>query len=765
MNRSHHLLGSTALCVALWAAGVPALAQAQAQSPGVLDEVVVTASRREESVQKAAASVTAISATRLAESGITEARQLQQVAPSLVVSVGQSESVASQFRLRGIGTSGAQVGFEGSVGVYLDGAYITRGGIATSDLLDVKRVEVVRGAQGTLYGKNTSAGVITIFSNEPTFDWSGYLFGSVGNLNARRVEGAVGGPIVDDRLAFRIAGAYSVRDGYVKNYDGREFNDRNRYMLRGQLLWAPTDATSLRLIADYAEKDEACCQTIQSISSAATATISRIPGAIMAPLNGYSSTVDADLASGIKQTGFTALFDHDLGWANLKVVGSTRSFKSHDNTDGDGTVFDIAPIKDLVIDDQTSSLEVQLAGSTDRVDWLLGVYGFKSDVSTSQRQVFGVDAGRFYAALTGANPAFYPVGAGDQRFSFNQSGSGESVFTHNIIKLTDDLKLTVGARYLVEEKKGYGFTLSDGNRIYTATDVLPARCRAPTPPGVARALCPVNPTGGDFDDQAATGTIGLSYQVTPDHLVFGNISSGYKAGGINAARDARGAPPVNPALVNGTFKPEKVVSYEAGVKTQWLDHRLTVNATAFYMTFEDLQLQIRDIVTNAFNVTNAGSAVSRGVEVETYIQPIQDLNLGASVAYIDAQYGSDVADASLRNRQIGNAPKWTVQANASWGHDLTADWRLLVSGNARYVSAYNANSALLPGNVQKAFTVANARIGVRNEPLDLTVGLWVNNIGDTYYASLRSGLPNQTGAHGLFVAEPRTYGVDIRKAF
>lgn len=737
-----------------------------ASDSSVLDEVVVTASRRTESVQKAPAAITAISSDRLVQSGVTEARQLSQVAPSLVVAVGQSESVSAQFRLRGIGTAGGQVGFEGSVGVYIDGAYIARGGIATSDLLDVKRVEVVRGAQGTLYGKNTSAGVITIFSNEPTFDWSGYGSVSLGNFNARRLEGAVSGPIIDDKLAFRLSAVSSQRDGYVTNIaDGRKFSDRDRYILRGQLLFQPTDRTSLRLIADYAEKDEACCAPLYGTQSAATTRLGAL-GAIIPPANDYYASLDGKLSAELEQSGLVAILNHDLGWGKLQITGSTRRFESLDSQDGDATTLRVSSIDDVVIKDETSSIEAQLSGTYGRVDWLFGVYAFRSKLHNGQSQTFGPDAGRAYNALApAANPAFYPVGAGDVLFSFDQKGDGQSIFTHNIINVTDDLRLTVGARYLREEKDGYGFTLSDGGRIYGPGDVLPARCRAPTPAGLARALCPVNPIGGSFEDEAATGVLGLAYDISDDILTFASVSTGYKAGGINAARDARGAPPLNPLSVNGTFQPEKVIAYEAGIKTQWFDRRLTLNATAFYMEFTDLQVQIRDVVTNAFTVTNAGSVVSQGVELEALARPVQDLTLGTNLAIVDAQYGSDLTDPSLRSRHLGQSPRYVAQGFITYERDIGADWRALGTVNARYLSTYNANTTLLPGNVQPSYTTVNARLSFSHDAKGLTIGVWGNNLTDEYYGAIRSAFPNQAGASAVFPGEPRTYGIDIRKSF
>jgi iron complex outermembrane recepter protein len=625
---------------------------------------------------------------------------------------------------------------------------------------------VVRGAQGTLYGKNTSAGVITIFSNEPTFDWSGYGYLSVGDYQARRIEGAISGPILGDKLAFRLSGALSQRDGYITNLtDGRKFADRDRYLLRGQLLFQPSEDTSLRLIADYAEKDEACCAPVYSVQSGATATIGRLGGVIPRP-NGYAVAFDGPLSSQIEQSGFTAILNHDFGWGRLQVTGATRRFESLDAQDGDATSLDATVIADIAIKDTTSSLEAQLSGTAGRVDWLVGAYAFRSKLHNGQRQTFGTQAGRLYNGLVpAANPAFYPVGGGDVLFSFDQKGDGQSLFTHNIVHLTDALRLTVGARYLREEKDGSGFTLGDGGRIYGAQDVLPARCRAPTPPGLARALCPVNPIGGSFQDESATGTLGLAYDVTEDVLLFTSVSTGYKAGGINAARDARGAPPVNPASVNGTFQPEKVTAYEAGIKSQWFDRRLTLNATAFYMEFKDLQVQTRDVVTNAFTVSNAGSVVSQGLELEATAQPVDGLTLGGNLAVIDAQYGDDVSEASLRSQHLGQSPRYVGQAFVTYTRPITADWAATANVNARYLSRYNANTTLLPGNVQEAYTTVNARLSITDAERGLTFGLWGNNLTDEYYGALRSAYPNQAGAFALFPGEPRMWGVDVRKTF
>jgi outer membrane receptor protein involved in Fe transport len=216
--------------------------QMPAYAERIVEEIVVTATKREQSIQDIPIAVSAFSGADLSARGITEVDQLMQVSPSLFINTSNSSTNGGTMRIRGIGTTGNNVGLESAVGFFVDGVYRSRSGQALNDLVDVERVEVLRGPQGTLFGKNTSAGAVHVITKKPEWRYGGTAGIGAGNLSSLEADASFTGPLIEDALAFRIAGSYRERDGYYDDIDSSdEYSDRDRYSLKGQLLWTPTD--------------------------------------------------------------------------------------------------------------------------------------------------------------------------------------------------------------------------------------------------------------------------------------------------------------------------------------------------------------------------------------------------------------------------------------------------------------------------------------------------------------------------------------------
>lgn len=754
------------------AAGAPLAAPESAvETAAVADargDIIVTATKRSESLQRIPIAITAISGGELATSGVIDARALPQITPSLFISTSTSESAGTQVRLRGVGTSSNNAGFEGSVGIFEDGVYINRPGEALSDLMDVKRVEVLRGPQGTLYGKNTTTGVINIITNEPTFRWSGDAFASYGNYDAVRIGGAISGPIVDERIAFRLSGLYNRRDGYAKDIAGnRDLQGRDRYQLRAQLLLKPTDRLAIRIIGEAQHKDEACCEASYIALGTGSANIIALGGTVLDPAdeaNRYRVALNGPMKSTVFARALTVIANWDLGPVQAKLTYGHRFFKSSDSYDSDNTDLDILNVNNQALRDRLDTLEAQFTGTLGPAELLLGAFAYDNSIDATQATVFGVDAGRFYNRLSGgvAPASYYPAGAGDTSQTFSQSGRGISIFTHDSIELTKGLKATLGLRWLTEEKTGSGVLYTDGVAGSFGM-ALPIRCRPPVPVA-ARAFCPANPIGGKFSDSHWTYALGLSYEPTDGTLLFANFSTGYKGGGINAAKDARGPTTINPSLVNGTFQPETVKSYEVGFKTRAFNRLLTLNATAFLMDFKNFQFQTRDQTTLSTQVQTAAGVRSKGVELELAVNPLPGLSVGGNVSYILAKYSQATSDVTLAGQRLGNSPEWTVQPFVTYSTDIFGDWKATANVNARHVSSYTANVTLLAGNFQPAYTLVNASLTLDNSS-KLSVSVFLNNAFDQYYATLRTQAPLQANTFIAFPGERRTYGVTVRKSF
>jgi outer membrane receptor protein involved in Fe transport len=416
----------SAACLAL---GVPGMAFAQEAPQGEDSadaEIVVTAQGRSQLLSDVPVAISAVNAETLQNSGANDIRQLNQVAPSLLVSSTGSEANGSA-RIRGIGTVGDNPGLESSVPVFIDGVYRSRSGIGLNELGEIDRVEVQRGPQGTLGGRNSSAGLISIYSKKPSFTFGGTGELTYGNYDFMRAAGSVTGPI-SEQLAFRVDGVYVKRDGFYRDdQNGRDINNRDRYFLRGQLLFEPTDALSVRLIADYTFRKEECCaatyvdrtvnqfigdlNTPSTTGVASTATSNNIINVLrdlgqpMAAFNqGFGRNVSVSpnrLFSGeTKDYGFSGQVDYDLGGATLTSITAYRQYRSGQASDTDYGEVDIlyrAPSDDAYRQFHTFTQEMRLQGEAfdGKLDWLVGGFFANEKLTVRDNLRFGNQYGRF----------------------------------------------------------------------------------------------------------------------------------------------------------------------------------------------------------------------------------------------------------------------------------------------------------------------------------------------------------------------------------
>lgn len=744
-----------------------------------LEEIIVTASGRAQSVLKIPIAVTEVNGERLQSGTIRDARSLQMEIPSLNVTVSGSDYSGANIRMRGIGTGGSNAGFEGSVGIFVDGVFIPRPGLALGDLLDIDRIEVLRGPQGTLFGKNTSVGAISIFTKKPSDSGELDLTATYGNFNTRIARMIISGPVIDDVLGLRLAAQYNVADGFIENRtDGESYNNRKRYLVRAQALLKPSEFVSLRLLADKSERDERCCATPYTRNDpVAAGQIRQQGGTVFEPPSEDEVAFDAKTRSFVEDMGVSAELNWDLSWAQARGLLSYRESFASEPADGDKNDLDISyvPVNDSTA--QPTSTELSLHSSNDWLDWLLGAYYSKEDIGFSQAILLGEDAGDFIAGtvvtpvvpvpgagdaaevLTGpALTALYAPGTGQTNTQAQQEGTSFSIFTHNIVQLPWDFEFTLGVRYLTETKEGGGFTESNS-----------ASCRLPVvPPTVTgvnpalgttnalRVLCAATPYQTEYKDDRYTGTTALGKNFDGGSYLYGSYSTGFKAGGINLNPPSTGSGKF-------TFDPETVEAYELGLKIPFFDRRLQSRTAVFNMDFEDFQINSFDGFL--FTVSNAAEVNSRGVETELTLTATDYLRLRGAATYAETTYGEATRDANLRGKQLTNAPKWVGQLGADfreqlpwWGMELTAN---VV---ARYQSEVNTGADLDPSKVQKEFTLINTRLGL-NFPGDFEFALWGANVTDEFYNSVIFNAPSQRTSRVGSVGAPRTFGLDIRKKF
>jgi len=477
-------------------------------------EIVVTAQGRVQVLQDVPIAVTAVGGEAMKNSGATDIRQLNQLAPSLLVSSTGSEANGSA-RVRGIGTVGDNPGLESSVAVFIDGVYRSRSGIGLNELGEIERIEVLRGPQGTLFGRNASAGLINIISKKPSFNLGGYGEATIGNYNLRRFALGLTGPLSDE-LAFRLDVVGVKRDGFLDDVNnGTDINDRKRIFTRGQLLYEPNDQLSLRLIADYSKRNEKCCAAVYvnedisdqigGLNDPAQNNIVRVLRDLGQDLSAFQDPYSRDVSVSrgrgydgkTKDAGISLQADYDFGGAKLTSITGYRGYKASQGGDFDYSTVDILyrPADDSSARRfRTFSQELRLQGAAfdNKLDWLVGGYFANENLRLDDKLRFGTQYGRFVSCrlITGSplaavysptspgciNPlarptvsaAFGPAGpiilaAIDRMDAISDRGSTGDVyrqnsrnfaaFTHNIFHVTDRFDVTVGLRYTHERKK------------------------------------------------------------------------------------------------------------------------------------------------------------------------------------------------------------------------------------------------------------------------------------------------------------------------
>jgi iron complex outermembrane receptor protein len=499
----------SASVMGILAATAPAFAQIE-------DEIIVTATKRAQSVQDVPIAVTVISPKILEDQGVVNIQNLESVAPSFSTSNAQTSSGTVVLRMRGVGTTSNNIGFESAVGVFIDGIYQSRSGVALGEFVDVERVEVLRGPQGTLFGRNTSAGALNITNVRPDLDETGGFFNlTYGNYNHQSFQGAINIPLVEGKVAARLTGALRERDGFIDLVDRNgaslgQTNEISQAMIRGQIGFETNGGITGRLIADYSQSDASCCGAIEVLRSpvetaglfgavglGARGGMTGQPVAIdgndndaaEAALSNLTGTANQLPENSSDQFGFVAEIDIPLSDnIDATYIGSYREFDSlaqYDSAFSGLDLFNVLPVSPTNIDTMTHELRFQGDAMGGRLDWLVG--GYYSDEDINQVQNFGLGANysRFIDALLlggtgGAFPSAGILGAGGtlpvlsgggnpaavrSENAFEQNSKSWSLFTHNIFDITDDLSVTVGLRYSDESKTGSFQQLSNTNDV------------------------------------------------------------------------------------------------------------------------------------------------------------------------------------------------------------------------------------------------------------------------------------------------------------
>jgi outer membrane receptor protein involved in Fe transport len=752
--------------------GAPGYAQdaAKPANQTALPDIIVTAQRRSERLQDVPISVTSVNATALAETRVFNVENISSISPSITYRDSNIPSSSGNIQIRGIGTTGIARAFEGSVGVFVDGVYRTRSGEALSEFLDIDNLQILRGPQGTLFGKNTSAGAVLLTTASPsTGAVSGNYEAGFGNYDEYRVKGAVNIPLSDE-VAVRFSALETDHDGYIKDVNGGTDNHTKQDAVKAQLLYKPNDDFKLRFIADYSKSSGNCCfGTVQTIVGPVTQYF--VDPLVLANGKKLPSTKPSDYQAGIgsptptnvEDFGGTLLIDDKLGSGVLHSVTGVRKYHVTQQEDATFSGADILQVYETFTSQflsQELSYNGQINGPVN-ADYVVG--GFISDekIDIDRSAHHGSQAQSFWTGYLNTVfeqfvgiPDPFPIDAArGELYAETLHGTAQSyaLYGHINFKLSDQWNVILGLRGTEDRKTGGEDLDYYRDRVYDPLAYLgdvPIPYRAKT------------------TDDALTGTFGLEYHANRQTMIYATYNRGYKAGGVNLDSQAAGlsAGFLTPAIPsNPVYSPETTDAFEGGFKIDWLDFRARTNAAVFYDKIANLQ--VAQFVGLRFTVLNAPTATVYGAEFEQTFKLTHELTLTAAGTYLpEATFGdSTLLGAPLSGRRFATAPTFAGQVALAGQHPITDDLAVTGRLQVEYTTKVYTNTA--DDETQNAFALINANLGVMSLSKHWTVEVWAQNLADVHYFTQHFQTPIQSGSTNAYVGDPRTFGVTLRGTF
>lgn len=728
-------------------------------------EVIVTARKREEAAHNVPVSLSVRSGDELERAQSQRLQEIAQTIPNLSIEVLNPRQAS--IAIRGIGRNPANDGLESSVGVFVDGVYLGRPGMAVGDYFDVDRIELLRGPQGALFGKNTTAGLLNITTRAPTDSFETFAHATLGNESYLQLHGAVSGPLFKAGLSGRLSALTTQREGFIHNTQHNiDLGEFNRNAVRAQLAWRSADSFDVRVIGDYSDQDEAGPGLVLvdpgvRMEDGSTRTNNFLDRSARA---GYSprfqpferrNVGDAPQRLVSENGGVSVQARWRLGVHTLSSITAWRMWNYRPRSDSDFTPLDIQPQLHFEVADEQVSTELRVASDLGgRVDYQLGMYLFVQELSSEFVTSYGAHAADF---LQPGLPASALQGFEVRTLGEPETRSG-AAFGHVEWKLTERLALSAGLRWTTEVKEGEISRSSGGG--------------TPLGPSDATLRATRDRLGGEvsvyprLDEDFTSGLLSLSYRFGTDALAYASASRGAKSGGINVA--------IVPSGISQILEPEVVTSYEIGLKKRWSE--LSVDLVLFDMYVDDYHATVRDPVRAATFLTNAGEVRTRGFELEAFYRPNFSFELTLAGGLANARFTSfrsaacppeTVARTScdFTGSRVPGAPPWTTNLGATYQLGLgSSGHTAYVAGNWFHAAGYQVELSSYT-NID-AYDVVNLRVGVRSESKRWDAWLWARNLLDRdYYASLGAGGTFNSGVVYGLLADPRTYGASITVSY
>ncbi len=720
-----------------------------AQGAGALEEIVVTAQKREQSLQDTPIAIAAFDGNAIEQRGITDINDIGVMVPNVKMTPSPSNSTATTIAIRGSVTINPAISWEPTVGIYMDGVFIGKNLGGIFDVAELERVEVLRGPQGTLYGKNTVGGAVNLITRRPTGEFGGRVTVGLGNYDLRTGYAAVDLPALDmgeaGRLNTKIILSERKRDGFYDNVadttgnpfanppSSSELSNMDRRVGRFDALWEVNDRLDVRYTYDYSKIDQ------KPVKQQLTFFDPNVVGDLSAYLTGENENRSRTSSDGSqfefsRSRSHTLVVDYDLGNVgflgdvSLKYLGNTRQLDWADDIDIDGTPLDLfSSARD--IDYEQTSHEIQVTGTTERTNYVVGLYYFEEEADVfNPISFFGATDNNAY----GFDNKTYAV-------------YGQIDWRPSAAVLEDRLTLTAGLRWTREEKDAYRNNQTDS---LDNPNIFPFEA--------------------DADDKFTnlSPTFIAAWDVNDNINVYGKVAYGWKSGGFN------GESTVLTEFLGG-YDEEEIRSVEFGIKSRLLDNRLQINAAVFQNDTKDMQMSIFLAEPGAPSIVeNAGKARVRGFELEVVGAPSANLQLGLNYGYLDAQYrefidsgtGLDERD----NKDFPYTPRHSASAFAEYTF-FTREWGELtgyidyqfVDEHFPYIEpAQNATSKI------NTYQLVNARLTLADIPVaegqTLKVSLWGKNLTDKEYRINTIPFGIWTSS---FYGDPRTYGLEATYQF
>lgn len=725
----------TGICLAMLSANC-AFAQEAAEDAGGFGEIVVTAQKRSESLQKVPIAVSAFAGDALAERAITDVTGLTGTVPNFTIGTYNGQG---QISIRGLSFDSINPGSESRVAAHLDGVYLSRPATTTAGFYDIERVEVLRGPQGTLYGRNATAGSVNFITRDPSQEFGGYLKQTIGNYSHFLTEGALTGGLTES-ISARIAGRFERRGGYGENIlTGNDIDNVKSESVRGKILFDGNKGFSLLLSADYHhEDDNNYVIKYQQNARPDLGVIGAFAlGETVAPKR-RDVAYDVDPTNRRTFWGTSATATLELGSVTLKSITAYRYSKYRLTGSFDGMSGATVPYTSREKSRQFSE-ELQLSQDSDAFSWIAGGYYFheKGDNSTGfplRSDLAGYPGPVFYLN------AYYSAG------SFRTKAA--AIFGQLTWKVTPELSITVGERVGYDEKRKLDISHFDFVGAYQDDPTKPYT--------IANIQLPAfNP--GKTSGWYHTPKINVSYQINPRVMVYATYARGFKSGGFDIGGAA------------AAYKPEKLDNFEVGLKGQFLDNRLRTNLSAFYYDYKNIQASVTKALIIA--VENAASGKLYGLEAEITVIPFDGFELGFNGGYLHSEYKGytsidqvrpELGPIDLTGNQLSQAPKYNTDVSAQYSFGLTKGWEASLRGNWRYRSRVYFSPFNVPWESAEPHHIFDASLNLKDDSGRWTASIYGRNLTNERvrvynFTSIRLMGHTVTGVYN----PPRTFGASV----